>query len=261
MRPHGGTDPGAFKGSWLRRLLAPAGFLAVGCLALTSGLARAATVVADERYDSSVGIPALSDFATSRNLAIGLSGLSASWVALQFEDADASARFIDEMPLEMGADAGNVYGDIRFMAAGTAGLWVTGGFARSRKMTHAAESSALSLGIVQLPVFLLKGSVDRERPNGRNRNSFPSGHTASAFSVAPVLMREFGWKIGVPAYALAVSTALGRMEDSHHYLSDVIFGATLGYVVGETVAHRRADHGLIDHISVDSRGVGLKVGF
>jgi membrane-associated phospholipid phosphatase len=47
--------------------------------------------------------------------------------------------------------------------------------------------------------------------------------------------RHYGWKGGLPAYALASAVAVSRLQRDKHYLSDVMAGATLGYIVGRTV--------------------------
>jgi len=82
---------------------------------------------------------------------------------------------------------------------------------------------------------LLKEVVRRERPNGEDNLSFPSGHSSNAFALAAVAERHYGWKAGVPAYALASAVAVSRLQRNKHYLSDVMAGATLGYIVGRTV--------------------------
>jgi membrane-associated phospholipid phosphatase len=82
---------------------------------------------------------------------------------------------------------------------------------------------------------LLKEVVRRERPNGEDDLSFPSGHASNAFALAAVAERHYGWKAGVPAYALAGLVAVSRLQRNKHYLSDVLAGATLGYIVGRTV--------------------------
>jgi membrane-associated phospholipid phosphatase len=82
---------------------------------------------------------------------------------------------------------------------------------------------------------VLKAAVGRERPNGQDEKSLPSGHASNAFALASVLERHYGWKVGVPAYALASAVAASRLQRDKHYLSDVMAGATLGYVVGRTV--------------------------
>ena len=82
---------------------------------------------------------------------------------------------------------------------------------------------------------LLKEVVGRERPNGEDTLSFPSGHASNAFALAVVAERHYGWKGGVPAYTLASLVAVSRLQRNKHYLSDVMAGATLGYIVGRTV--------------------------
>jgi hypothetical protein len=80
----------------------------------------------------------------------------------------------------------------------------------------------------------IKETTRRARPEGTGF-SFPSGHTATAFASATVLQRRFGWKAGIPAYAVATYVAASRVEGQRHYLSDVAFGAALGIVAGRTV--------------------------
>ncbi len=50
-----------------------------------------------------------------------------------------------------------------------------------------------------------------------------------------MLQRHFGWKAGVPAYVVATYVAGSRLQENRHYLSDVIFGATIGILAGRTV--------------------------
>jgi membrane-associated phospholipid phosphatase len=80
----------------------------------------------------------------------------------------------------------------------------------------------------------LKYVAGRTRPDGTDR-SFPSGHTSSAFATATVLQRHYGWKVGIPAYALAGYVGASRLHANKHYLSDVAFGAALGIIAGRTV--------------------------
>ena len=80
----------------------------------------------------------------------------------------------------------------------------------------------------------IKYVAGRTRPDGTDR-SFPSGHTASAFATATVLQRHYGWKVGIPAYALAGYVGASRLHANKHYMSDVAFGAALGIIAGRTV--------------------------
>jgi membrane-associated phospholipid phosphatase len=74
-------------------------------------------------------------------------------------------------------------------------------------------------------------------------------------------MHHFGWRIGVPAYVLAVGTAAGRMEDRHHYLSDVVFGGTIGIVAGYWAVSNFKPLGFLDKLVIDDRRVGATVRF
>lgn len=82
---------------------------------------------------------------------------------------------------------------------------------------------------------LIKYTVQRERPNGEDNLSFPSGHASNAFTLAAVAERHYGWKVGLPAYTFASLVAVSRLQRNKHHLSDVMAGATLGYIVGRTV--------------------------
>ena len=83
--------------------------------------------------------------------------------------------------------------------------------------------------------------MGRERPDGSNHFSFPSGHTITAFSFAPVVTKYWGLGAGIAAYTLGTVTAFARVEGEHHYLSDVIAGATLGIVIGNMVVYKPKD--------------------
>lgn len=116
-----------------------------------------------------------------------------------------------------------------------AGIFTAGRFAgglRFRAMTY----DMLDAAVVNFTwTELIKVSVGRERPNGQDNQSFPSGHTSNAFAVATVAQQHYGWKIGVPAYGLAGLMGISRIHQDKHWLSDVVAGATLGYISGRTV--------------------------
>ncbi|MCB0371792.1 MAG: phosphatase PAP2 family protein [Muricauda sp.] len=94
---------------------------------------------------------------------------------------------------------------------------------------------ALSYGSTLALTYALKYAIRKQRPEGRlHYDSFPSGHTSSAFSGASFLQQRYGWKYGLPAYFLASITAISRMEgpDGYHDLWDVLGGAFIG--IGST---------------------------
>lgn len=89
----------------------------------------------------------------------------------------------------------------------------------------------ISYGTAMLITHSLKYITRKARPEGRKRfDSFPSGHTSSAFSGASFLQRRYGWDYGIPAYILATLVGISRMEgpDGYHDIYDVLGGAAVG---------------------------------
>lgn len=80
--------------------------------------------------------------------------------------------------------------------------------------------------------YLMKTTIHKRRPDGSDRQSFPSMHSATAFADASFLMRRYGWKFGVPAYALAGYVAWGRVYSKKHDGWDVLTGAAIGTAIG-----------------------------
>lgn len=80
----------------------------------------------------------------------------------------------------------------------------------------------------------LKVSVQQERPDKSDRYAFPSGHTSSAFATATSLSYAYGWKAGVPAFAMAAFTGLSRIADNKHWASNIVAGGFLGVIWGRS---------------------------
>ena len=80
-------------------------------------------------------------------------------------------------------------------------------------------------------VNILKKTGNVERPDGSSTNSFPSGHTATAFMGAEFLYQEYKdvsiW-YGVGGYAIATTTGALRIYNNKHWLTDVAAGAGIG---------------------------------
>jgi len=106
--------------------------------------------------------------------------------------------------------------------------------ANNPKAANVAVDLAQAQLVAQGVTYAFKYAAQRTRPDGSAR-SFPSGHTSVTFASATVLQRHFGWKVGIPAYAVATYVGASRLESNRHFLSDVAFGAALGIVAGRTV--------------------------
>ena len=94
------------------------------------------------------------------------------------------------------------------------------------------RAQVLSQSVVQVGKYV----TQRTRPDGSNAQSLPSGHTASGFATAGVLQRNFGWKVGLPAYAFAVYIGASRIDSSKHHISDVVLGAGIGWLSARAVS-------------------------
>lgn len=93
-----------------------------------------------------------------------------------------------------------------------------------------------AVAITEMGATLLKFAANTRRPNG-DPYGWPSGHTSASFAFASVLDAYYGHLVGLPAYTVAGLVAWERIDDREHDLSDVIFGAALGYVIGRTVSN------------------------
>jgi hypothetical protein len=97
--------------------------------------------------------------------------------------------------------------------------------------------------------FAFKAITERQRPYQGNGNgdffkggsSFPSEHTAIAWSIASVWAHEYpGWLSQLGAYGLASAISVTRVTAKEHFPSDVVVGMALGWYFGRQVY--RAHH-------------------
>ena len=97
-------------------------------------------------------------------------------------------------------------------------------------------ANATSLIIVQI----LKTSIQKERPDQSNNLSFPSGHSAIAFTNAALLLYEYKdsniWYAS-SGFLFAATTAIFRIANNKHYSSDVLTGAGIGLASGILVSY------------------------
>lgn len=110
---------------------------------------------------------------------------------------------------------------------------------------------------------VLKPAFHEHRPSGASYSSFPSGHATTAFAFASFVASEHPWYVGVPAYAMATFVGFCRMHDGHHYLHDVLAGATIGMSYG--IAHAQnlkknenSNSALLVTPAEDFKGVAMK---
>lgn len=97
-------------------------------------------------------------------------------------------------------------------------------------------SDAFSAGLMAIAVNSLKYSCRVIRPDGSQRNSFPSGHTATAFMTATMLHKEYGHRspwYSIGGYVAATATGITRQLNNRHWMSDIMVGAGIGILATE----------------------------
>ena len=126
------------------------------------------------------------DLISMRSLSIFMAGGLATWLALRSEHHAFIRRYLDRSVFEMGCDTGDAYGTGIPQGIGILGLLASGYLGDRDRLTLAGRDLSISLLTSGAITWALKIGIDRKRPNG-GRYSFPSGHTAVAFSTVPVL--------------------------------------------------------------------------
>ena len=97
-------------------------------------------------------------------------------------------------------------------------------------------TDGIATALMASTVQLSKHTTSVTRPDGSDNHSFPSGHTATAFMMATMLSKEYGYLspwVSVGSYAVATTTGLMRIANNKHWLSDVMVGAGVGIIATE----------------------------
>jgi len=121
-------------------------------------------------------------------------------------------------------------------------------FDSERGIIH-GEGLLMSTAVTQTTKF----ATQRQRPDSASANAFPSGHTSASFATATSLTYAYGWKVGLPFYAMAAFTGLTRLADNAHWLSDVVAGATVGILFGRSSLRH---HWSVAPMVIDDGGAG-----
>ncbi|MCB0350274.1 MAG: phosphatase PAP2 family protein [Bdellovibrionales bacterium] len=154
-----------------------------------------------------------------------------------------------DQPLGDAAEIGDLGGQgftNLFYIAGMGGHYY---FTKSQKSYDHMTTMLLATAYAVGTSSILKFIVHEPRPNDRTTyNSFPSGHTTSAFAFSSVIIAEHGfWPWGFAATALATLTGISRVNDHKHYLHDVTAGFTIGSAYGFGISYLRQGQQLNKH--------------
>jgi hypothetical protein len=174
-------------------------------------------------------------------------------------DDDLAGEIETNPQLNSAFEPGSKYGAFAVMLGASFAVYAGGRMAGHTHTSVVGADLVRGQIVSQLWVQALKFTVQRERPDGSNDVSFPSGHAAGGFAAAWVLARHYGWKAGIPAYLGATYIAVARVHDNKHYLSDVTFGAAMGIAGARTVMLKAGRYGVRVAPSVARGKVALGV--
>lgn len=196
---------------------------------------------------------------------------SKEWVQVGVFSAALGATLLLDRPIneeiqKLRANSGLVRNSspVITQLGGFTGLAVVGGFgvygliAKDQKMKATVLLASQSFLIAGVSTAGLKMLTGRTRPDFYNHwkgpdyyfnskptvsgfcpeyNSFPSGHTSTAFSIATIFAKQYSNKKWVPvlSYGLASMVGATRVIENRHWASDVLAGAALGYLCGNLV--------------------------
>jgi len=139
---------------------------------------------------------------------------------------------------EWRGDSGKITADdyFQYLPAAVYAGFGAAGLGDSNFTEHLA-AGATAFGTMTLLVNGLKYTCCRMRPDGSRANSFPSGHTATAFTGAELVRLEYGPWWGAGAYLVATGVGFLRIYNNRHWFTDVLAGAGIG-VLSANVAWR-----------------------
>jgi hypothetical protein len=156
-------------------------------------------------------------------------------------DDDISDWAVKETPL-FGNNAADVSDNLRTF---NAGAWLVSAFLTPSDSLESRARGLLVQGaavtIEHYSVKGLKSITGRERPNGLDDESMPSGHTSRASVGAALAATNLDYmdmpewarsSLQIGLYGTAAATGWARVEAEKHYPTDVL----VGYAVGQFIA-------------------------
>lgn len=148
-------------------------------------------------------------------------------------------------------------------------------YSASKKGSLLEKSSFTALESVFFSVLATETiaySVGRKRPKSNSgsstfkpfsgNSSFPSAHAASSMAFFSTYSNYYGKPYSYLFYGAFLTTVFGRIYENRHYLSDTVFGSTIGYVISSVLYehHKKLkEASFMPLLTVSSRG--FLVGF
>ncbi|QSR72086.1 phosphatase PAP2 family protein [Aeromonas jandaei] len=162
--------------------------------------------------------------------------------------------FLLKVPAGHAGSGFETYGDIGQVVIPVAAALISWGEDDIEGLKQFGYSFATTTALVQG----MKFTIDAERPSGSGQ-SFPSGHTAAAFSGASYLQIRYGWHYGLPAYIAAGAVGWSRENAEQHYWRDIIAGAAIATGISYLFTTPLSRNVVVAPVAMlgDARGVGL----
>lgn len=166
-------------------------------------------------------------------------GIAAVTLAIFEDQTDpAQADLAKDRPLGNLSGFADLMGQMVPNAAYVVGMLTYGHFAGEPEAKLAAGRMFRATAMSASLTTALKYTVRERRPDGSTRNSFPSGHSTTAFAFAGTIAAEHGPYWGIPAFSIAGLVAAGRINDNRHFIHDVVGGATIGLAYAFGISER-----------------------
>lgn len=158
-------------------------------------------------------------------------GIILGEIFLQKIEKSFQKSVVSKKPLGESSKYGDLVGQGLLNALYFVGMEIKGQSHLAGLMLRTTLTSGLTTNI-------LKYSIREKRPDSNAKNSFPSGHTTTAFAFASTVGFEHGITYGIPAYAVATFAGFSRINDNKHYFFDVVAGALVGTMYGVSICQR-----------------------
>jgi hypothetical protein len=198
--------------------------LCASCMMLSTTYVSAQDSIPAVKPDRTHDIKATQLIVPAVCIGVGIAGLGSDW--LQYQNREIRDEMHENIDRKISIDDFSQFAPM----VAVYGLSLCG-----VESTHSylarTEILAASFLTNTILVTALKHVTKVERPDSTSNNSFPSGHTATAFMGAEMLYQEYKnvspW-IGVAGYAVAAGTGFFRMYNNRHWFTDVLAGAGIG---------------------------------
>lgn len=181
-----------------------------------------------------LGAEAASPVTTDAKYAL-IGGAILTTTFLIFEDS-VSDPFQEKQVRNKTLGDSSIYGDLLGQLVPNilyAGGMTISGFYGNKKGYERAIGMFKATAYSSAVATFIKYTAREPRPYDNSvKNSFPSGHTTTAFAFSGFVAAEHGWARGVPALLMSSFVGYSRVNDNRHFIHDVAAGATIGWVYG-----------------------------